>query len=91
MTPEKFRYTKKHLLIVLDMSRDTFAKRMKVLEPEIKVKFPYYEKHMQIIPSQLFKWICDQIGPERDEIETIIEENFASNRKNLFTNGKLKS
>jgi hypothetical protein len=84
--PESFRYSKKHLCVVLGISRVTLNRKMKFLQPEIAKLFPYYHENDKLLSPKMFNWICDQIGPEKDERIEIIRNNFASSTKNPFYN-----
>ena len=70
--------TKQSLLLVLGVSKSTLNRRMKYLKPDILKIDPKYDENAQFIRKDVFIFICDDFGLDRQtvlfRIKTFIPE-----------------
>lgn len=60
--------TKKDLLLVLGVSKSTLNRRMKYLKPDILKIYPKYNERSKFIRKDIFIFICDDFGWDRQDI-----------------------
>ncbi len=72
-------FDRKVLQSVLGISRATLSRFIKQIESEIKEKFPKYQSAKQVIPPEVFYFICEEYGYDKETIFARIRNQFHSN------------
>lgn len=72
-----YPYTKKQLASDLNWNIHKLTRELLILEPELLVKFPHYNRNRQILGRRIYEFLLSELGGFDSEIETI--EQFRSN------------
>lgn len=59
-------FTRQTLESVLGISRSSVYRFLKSIDAELKQKFPKHHPTRRIIPNEVFYWICNEYGFDKD-------------------------
>lgn len=65
-------FTKQQLAKDLGITSKRLTKELLILEPDLKVNFPDYNKQSQILNRKVYKFILEEQGLEPNEIKEIM-------------------
>jgi len=83
---EKQPFTKKLLRQILRVSNSTLYRELKKIKSKLLLKFPHYDENRKILPDDLFYWLLEQMGVDKESaLKRIIEIYHHKEKKNYET------
>jgi len=81
---EKQPFTKKLLRQILRVSNSTLYRELKKIKPKLLLKFPNYDENRKILPDDLFYWLLEQMGVDKEAALKRIIEIYHRKEKNDY-------
>lgn len=77
-------YSKHLLREILNYNQSKLNREINVLLPELLEKFPRYNQRAHILPENVFFWIAEQLGFERETIQNRIISTMQKKELNHY-------